>query len=261
MDLLQDFVHIMQTDSDAVDEALDVLKKKLIGTDDIKHVQALRTAVEEQRELLKRVQLLLQRNNDDIDLSELLGLTDEPPSNLTSMLRLSPLHIPVTMLETKFNSIMHAFQASKVLYDKKYESCNEKESHFIEADQETRMKTFATASLKTVTSWGGSNGTICLDIQRWDANKISIMRCLMVKACIQNPAVKVSLLRTTTDIYEDTLPDNFWGHCKGQGQNTVGVLWKDIRDTETFDGLDSLEPCSKKARGSSSTGQSSHGTD
>ena len=84
-------------------------------------VIALRTAVEEQRELsLKRVQVVLIKDKDNIDFSELLGLTDEPQlDNLTSTLRLSPLHIHATMMQTMFNSIMHAFQASKVLYDKK----------------------------------------------------------------------------------------------------------------------------------------------
>ena len=135
------------------------------------------------------------------------------------------------MMQTNFNSIMHAFQASKVLYDKKYDGCN---CDDVEADQETRMKAFATASLNTVNAWGGANGSIRLDIQRWDADKTSIMRRLMVEACKQDPAIKSFLLHTTGDIYEDTLPDNFWGHCKGQGHNTAGELWKDIRDKETF---------------------------
>ena len=241
----------MQTDDSTVDEALDTLEQSMarVGyTGVARHIQALRTAVEEQRELLKRVQVVLAKD-DNIDFSELLGLTDEPQvDNLTSTLRLSPLHIPVTMCATMFNSIMHAFQASKVLYDKKYDGCAEKD---IGEEQQTRMKAFATPALNTVNAWGGASGSIRLDIQRWDADKTSIMRRLMVEACKQNSEVRSSLLRTTGDIYEDTLPDNFWGHCKGQGQNTAGDLWKDIRDTETFDSSDSASR--KRVRGSSST--------
>ena len=129
MEELQDFVDLMQTDGDAVDEALDTFEQRVVYTGAARHVQALRTAVNEQRELLKRVQVVLLKDNDNaIDFSELLGLTDDcPTENLTSTLRLSPLHMPVTMCATMFNSIMHAFQASKVLYDRKYDGCNEED--------------------------------------------------------------------------------------------------------------------------------------
>ena len=261
MDDIQHFVDNLQTDDGTVDEALDTLEQSMarLGYKGAtRHIQALRTAVDEQRELLRRVLLVLWKEDNNIDFSELLGLTDEAQPNVTSTLRLSPLHIPVTMCATMFNSIMHAFQASKVLYDKKYDGCDEKD---IIGEQEHRMKAFATAALNTVNVWGGASGSIRLDIQRWDADKTSIMRRLMVEACKQNSAIKSSLLRTTGDIYEDTLPDNFWGHCKGQGQNTAGDLWKDIRDTETFDTSDSLEPRRKRIKGSSSTEQSSRCAD
>jgi len=252
MEELQDFVNLMKTDNDAVDAALDIFDQRITMIKEVRYSEALRTAVDEQRELLKRVQVVLAKDkHDSIDFSELLGWTDEPQlDNLTSTLRLSPLHIPVTMCATMFNSIMHAFQASKVLYDKKYDGCDEKD---ITDEQETRMKAFATPALNTVNAWGGASGSIRLDIQRWDADKTSIMRRLMVEACKQKSEVKSSLLRTTGDIYEDTLPDNFWGHCKGQGQNTAGDLWKDIRDTETFDSSESLVPERKRVRGSSSS--------
>ena len=159
MEELQDFMELMQTDHDAVDLALECLGRNYGGPP--LYINALRTAVEEQRELLKRVQVVLAEDkHDSVDFSELLGLglTDEPQlDNLTSTLRLSPLHIPVTMCATMFNSIMHAFQASKVLYDKKYEDCDEKD---IIEEQENRMRTFATPALKTVNAWGGTSGSI-----------------------------------------------------------------------------------------------------
>ena len=256
MEELQNFLDHMQTDDDAVDEALNEYDLQVGGTDSAKHVQTLRTAAKEQRELLKRVHVVLAKDHDDnLDFSRLLGLTDEPNivsiDNRTSTLRLSPLRISVTMCATRFNSIMHAFQASKVLYDKKYDGCDEKD---IIREQETRMKAFASADLTTVNAWGGACGGIKLDVQRWDADKTSIMRRLMVEACKQNRSVKTSLLETAGDIYEDSLPDSFWGHCRGQGQNTVGDLWKDIRDTETFDdSSDSLTPQRKRLRDTSST--------
>lgn len=248
MDDLQNFVDVMRTDNDAVDKALHTLQLSNVGTDAISHVEALRIAVKEQRQLLKHVQVVLLKENDNLDFSELLGLTEESfqPDNLTATLGLSPLHIPVTMMDTMFNSIMHAFQAAKVLYDKKYDSCGDED--IAAQEQANRMKPFATAALSTVNAWGGASGTINLDIQRWDADKTSIMRRLMVEACKQNPVVKSSLLKTTGDIYEDTLPDHFWGYCKGRGQNTTGELWKNIRDNESFDISESLEPKKKKAK-------------
>jgi predicted NAD-dependent protein-ADP-ribosyltransferase YbiA (DUF1768 family) len=252
MEDLQNFVDSMHTDDDAVDEGLDALELMVVGTDDSKHIEALRTAVEEQRELLRRVQVALTKENN-IDFSQLLDWTDDSSTdNLTSALRLSPLHISLTMCATMFNSIMHAFQASKVLYDKKYTGGDEED---FTSEQEKRMIPFATVSLSTANAWGGASGTINLDIRRWDADKTEIMRGLMIQACEQNPAVKSALLKTTGDIYEDTLPDNFWGHCKGQGQNTAGSLWMDIRD------IHYIEPEKKRSRGSSSTGQSSRCAD
>ena len=96
------------------------------------------------------------------------------------------------------------------------------------------MKPFATASLKTVNAWGGSQGDIDLDVQKWDMEKASVMKRLLWEACKQNPDVMSSLKSTTNEIYEDTLPDSYWGYCEGKGQNTIGILWAEIRDSDEF---------------------------
>lgn len=242
MNDLQDFIDNMQTKDDAVDEVLRKLQA------DNHTLDIIREAFKEFRILRSKVTDVLVQQ---VDVSELLDdslfnarpgslhssyvpnwqLENQSKQGYTSELKLSPLHLSVTMDNIMFNSIMHAFQASKVRYDLKYEH-SDLSSHALIDEQYQRIKSFATPSLNTVNEWGGSKGSIKLDIVRWDAEKESIMREILRDACKQNLVVQNALQSYSGPIYEDTLPDKYWGYCDGQGNNTLGKLWQDIRDND-----------------------------
>ena len=159
-------------------------------------------------------------------------LSSLPEQKLTSVLRLSPLHISVEMAGIQFLSVMHAFQASKVLFDKKYKG---RDAMSCQKEQKTRMEMFAKEDLKTVNNWGSARGSIDLDVSRWDNEKTRVMRQLLETAYKQDAKLRDTLKTTTGDIFEDVLPDHFWGYACGEGQNIVGQLWQDIRDQKDQD--------------------------
>jgi predicted NAD-dependent protein-ADP-ribosyltransferase YbiA (DUF1768 family) len=171
----------------------------------------------------------IQTHIDEFDVTTdaaLDALLDDESSTdaiFTSHLHLSPLHIDVIQNGIKYKSVMHAFQAHKVLYDKKYTGNN------CETEQKRKMQPFANADLATVNLWGGSKGNIDLDVRKWDANKIAIMKKLLFAACEQHQYIRDTLQQIVGVVREDTLPDNFWGWDFGTGQNMIGNIWEEVK--------------------------------
>ena len=164
-----------------------------------------------------------KNNKDDFDLSELLGSNETEDYNKTSALEISPLLMKVKCNDIPYMSVMHAFQAHKVLYDKKYDGMTD-----MDDEQQKRMKLFADEELTTVTVWGSSRGNIRLDIAKWDRDKEQIMKDLLLGALTQN-ANKARILQNTNGyIEEDTIRDDFWGGST----NKIGTILQDIRENE-----------------------------
>lgn len=249
MDSLQNSLNGITSD---VAECAAAIKRLRKGKPHSGDCNLLSSLLDEFADLRQRAQACVTQYDSQADLA-LNNLFDDPlaalqdqyesgsSSGLTSSNRLSPLHISVTMLGTKFPTIMHAFQASKVQYDKKYA---DRHATDIEEEQKTRMKLFAQEDLPTVNLWGSAKGSIDLDVSKWDDDKTGIMRQLLMEACKQNSHVSDTLDSTVGEIYEDALPDLFWGYASGTGLNMIGKLWKDIRDN--------VEDCESTAETTSS---------
>ena len=232
MDSLAESLSKMTSDFADCAAALNRIRK---GSSSKGDFDMLSTLLEEFSDLHDKAQACVHQYDSQADYA-LSNFFDDPFSaleqttsseQLTSVLRLSPLHISVTMNGIHFLTVMHAFQASKVLYDKKYAAPDTKD---FDDDQKKRMKMFANEDLSTVNTWGSARGSIDLDVSRWDKDKTYIMRELLIEARKQNTHVADALKTTSGEIYEDALPDLFWGHASGTGRNTIGKLWQEIRD-------------------------------
>lgn len=140
----------------------------------------------------------------------------------TSSLQISPLSLSVKMMDVKFNTIMHAFQAQKVQYSKN-------QFAYTEEQMKDCMKSFANVSLDDANRMGRS---IALDVEKWNGDKVQIMEKLLRLAYNQHSHVPQSLAKVHgCTIFEDVIPDDFWGAGSSHsGKNTIGELWMHIRD-------------------------------
>lgn len=66
----------------------------------------------------------------------------------------------------------------------------------------------------------------------WEENKVSVMRYAL-EAKFQNTGLRTALLETGDLQLEEgnTWGDTFWGVCRGKGQNYLGRLLMEIRET------------------------------
>jgi len=66
----------------------------------------------------------------------------------------------------------------------------------------------------------------------WDSNKINIMR-LIIKEKFKNPLLR-ELLKETAEhklLHENKFNDKFWGICGGVGENWLGLILEDERES------------------------------
>ena len=210
-------------------ESTDAFERIIANSSTCKHDEDLvRRMLSDSAAILDQVKLLLVSDevSEELNVSELWDETfDTTSSATTSLASMSPLQISLCIEGTRYKTIMHAFQASKVLYDNKYDGVHAEED--FKEEQRQRMMLFATEDLKTVNEWGKS---IPINVSKWDSNKLYIMRGIMLQALVQNDYIKSALMQMQGDILEDLLPDHFWGYSYGHGQNMIGYLWKDIRE-------------------------------
>lgn len=66
----------------------------------------------------------------------------------------------------------------------------------------------------------------------WNTFRLTAMKHVVRQKFIQNPHLAAKLLATTEHIQEDnTWNDTFWGVCNGRGQNHLGKILMDVRDS------------------------------
>lgn len=109
-----------------------------------------------------------------------------------------------------YQTVEHAFQAIKTL------------------DVKKRMEIAALSSPGKAKKAGR-----CLDIRKdWENIKVEVMRSLL-KLKFKNSSMKKMLLATkgNTLIEGNTWGDTFWGVCNGDGENMLGKLLMELRDS------------------------------
>lgn len=76
-------------------------------------------------------------------------------------------------------------------------------------------------------------GSTILIRNDWDRVKLSIMREVVWKKFTQNPVLGNMLVDTYDDVIieENHWNDTFWGVCNGKGENHLGKILMDVRDT------------------------------
>ena len=74
----------------------------------------------------------------------------------------------------------------------------------------------------------------------WETIKIDVMRWIVKEKFEQNPELKLRLFRLIEDdlIEGNSWGDTFWGVCNGTGQNWLGKILMEYRDTEYKEYLD-----------------------
>lgn len=67
----------------------------------------------------------------------------------------------------------------------------------------------------------------------WEEIKISVMRELIFQKFTNNPQLKQMLLDTEDALLEEgnTWEDTYWGICNGIGENNLGKILMEIRDS------------------------------
>lgn len=67
----------------------------------------------------------------------------------------------------------------------------------------------------------------------WDEVKLRIMTEIVCAKFMQNPSLKEKLLATDDIILEEgnSWGDTYWGTCKGKGENHLGQVLMDLRDS------------------------------
>lgn len=66
----------------------------------------------------------------------------------------------------------------------------------------------------------------------WDDIRVREMRAIVLEKFIQNPSLERRLLKTgnATLIEGNWWNDKFWGVCKGEGCNMLGIILMEVRD-------------------------------
>ncbi len=67
----------------------------------------------------------------------------------------------------------------------------------------------------------------------WDEMKVKVMEEIVRAKFIQNPSLREKLLATDDIILEEgnTWGDTYWGICKGEGENHLGKILMDLRES------------------------------
>lgn len=69
----------------------------------------------------------------------------------------------------------------------------------------------------------------------WEEIKLNVMKAIVALKFYQNPMLAVMLKDIKEDIVENnTWNDTFWGVCNGVGENHLGEILMEIRDTYVF---------------------------
>lgn len=120
-------------------------------------------------------------------------------------------HSPITAEGLTFNTVEHAFQASK--------THNREEKEKI-------------AGLTTPGQAKRAGRKVQLRAD-WEIVKIAVMRCWLEKKFSTHPDLAQKLKATGDAIIEEgnTWNDTFWGICNGKGKNNLGILLMSIRET------------------------------
>lgn len=65
----------------------------------------------------------------------------------------------------------------------------------------------------------------------WDEMKISEMKEIVRAKFMQNPSLQEKLLATSDLLLEEgnTWGDTYWGICKGEGENHLGIILMELR--------------------------------
>ncbi len=119
---------------------------------------------------------------------------------------------PVSLNSLIYPTVEHAYQAAKTL----------------DPDHRQRIRRAPTPKDPKRL---GHRLTVRLD---WELVKVSTMRRLLIQK-FSDPVLATQLLRTAphTLIEGNTWGDRFWGICEGEGQNWLGRLLMEIRETLT----------------------------
>ena len=161
-------------------------------------------------------------NIDAAEFDSLLSGFDEPEQlnkNYTSILKLSPMGLKVTIACTDdktvmltYPTLMHAFQAHKEKYN-------------LEPSESlgVRMTKYTICDLSNANAMGRM---VKLDIDKWDTDKYGIMKDIVSECVSQNDEVWSRLASAPHEIVEDLLPDKYWG----MPGNNLGKIWASIRD-------------------------------
>lgn len=73
--------------------------------------------------------------------------------------------------------------------------------------------------------------SVKIDVDRWDAVKVECMREIVFQKFLQNPELRVQLLKTGDAMLVEgnTWGDKFWGRVDGKGYNKLGVILMEVR--------------------------------
>lgn len=133
----------------------------------------------------------------------------------TSTIGLNPLILKPKYKNTRFGTMMHLFQANKYKYLLRPLS---------DEEVQVKMLEMADMDLDKVNKLGR---TIPIDLTQWEQVKLNVMKniCIMILEENNNLADALESMPSDVTLYEDSLPDNFWG---GHGLNHMGRLWTEI---------------------------------
>lgn len=82
------------------------------------------------------------------------------------------------------------------------------------------------------TAWEAKRLGRCVQLRPdWDDVKVDIMTKIL-RAKFENPLIRTLLIATSPKklINRNSWNDKFWGVCRGEGLNTLGVLLENLRD-------------------------------
>lgn len=139
-------------------------------------------------------------------------LQDQTKEKVTSSAsNLIATQIRVKKDDIEYPSIVHAFQAAKVLSSDA-------------PDKVEQQKSIAKSNITVANAMGRS----CkIDLQKWEQDKGPIMRNILSLAVEQNDVVKQALLDTGSEIIHENIMGGEWNMDNG---NKLGELWMEVRE-------------------------------
>lgn len=147
------------------------------------------------------------------------------------------MNIPVTEFRNYFGFLSNMFPTPITLGGVTY-TCSEAAFQAAKLQDKNKRHIFAGLTGKEAKALG-RRITLRPD---WETIKIDVMRWVVKEKFEQNPKLKLRLFRLIdNDLIEgNTWGDTFWGVCNGKGENWLGKILMEYRDSKYKEYLDSM---------------------